>query len=73
MRDVDRGVGGRAVPSSGNSVDRDGVVSTRLQTGDGGGGLGAWDCELLRRLPTWTEREGGPSVKLRARLRFERN
>lgn len=43
MRDVDRGVGGGAVPSSGNSIDRDGVVCTRLQTGDGGVGLSAWD------------------------------
>ena len=41
MRDVDRGVGGGAVPSSCNSIDRDGVVSTGIQTGDGGVGLGA--------------------------------
>ena len=50
--DVDRGVGGGAVPSSANSVDRDGVVSTRLQTGDSGGGLWGLHCELLRSLTT---------------------
>lgn len=52
MRDVDWGVGGGAVPSSGNSIDRDGVVTSGLQTGDGGGGLSAWDHELLRSLAT---------------------
>lgn len=50
--DVDRGVGGRAVPSSGNSVDRDGVVSTRLQTSDGGCSLRGLHYELLRSLTT---------------------
>lgn len=62
MRDVDRGVGGGAVPSSCNSIDRDGVVRTGIQTGDGGVGLGAWDCELLRSLATLKESKEEPSV-----------
>ncbi len=41
MPDGDGGVRGRAVPSSSNSIDCDGVVSARLQIGDGGGGLSA--------------------------------
>lgn len=52
VSDVDRGAGGRTVPSPGDSIDRDGVVGTRLQPMDGGGGLSAWDCELLRSLTT---------------------
>lgn len=43
MPDVDWGVGGRAVPSSSNGIDGDGVVSTRVQPGEGGSGLSAWD------------------------------
>lgn len=54
MRDVDWGVGGGAVPSSCNSIDCDGVVSTGLQTIDGGVSLSAWDCELLRSLATYS-------------------
>lgn len=73
MCDVDRRVGGRAVPSSGDSVDRDGVVGTGLQTGDGGSGLSSWDRELLRRLTTLAEIQEGLGVKLRIRLRFKGN
>lgn len=73
VRDVDRGVGGWAVPSSGNSIDCDGVVSTRLQTSDGGGGLSAWECELLRSLATYKDSEERQSVKLRRWLRFRGN
>lgn len=52
---VDRGSGGRVVPSSGNSVHCDGVIGARVQTGDGGGGLMARDGDLLRSLTTWTK------------------
>lgn len=56
MGDVDRGVGGRTVPSSGDCVDCDGVVGARIQTSDGGRGLRARDGELLRSLSTWNEK-----------------
>lgn len=50
MCDVDWGAGGRVVSSSCNSIDCNGVVSTRIQIGDGCSGLSARDCELFRRL-----------------------
>lgn len=56
MGDVDRGVGRRTVPSSGDCVDCDGVVGARIQASDGGRGLRAWDGELLGSLTTWNEK-----------------
>lgn len=50
MCDVDWGAGGRVISSSCNSIDCNGVVSTRIQIGDGCGGLSARDCELFRSL-----------------------
>lgn len=50
MCDVDWRAGGRVVSSSCNSIDCNGVVSTRIQIGDGCGGLSAGDRELFRRL-----------------------
>lgn len=66
MSDEDRGVGGRAVPSSRHSVDCDGVVGVRLQPGDDRSGLSAWDCELLGRFtPYIGKKEGRAKVTFR--------
>lgn len=52
VSDVDGGAGGGAVPSSGDGIHCDGVVSARLQVGDGGCGLCARHSELLRQAVT---------------------
>lgn len=47
VHDVDRGAGSGAVSPAGHRVHGDGVVGTRLQVSDGGGGLRAGHRELL--------------------------
>ncbi len=58
--DIDWSAGCGAVSSTSHSVDRDSVVSTRLQVSDCGSGLRARHCELLRiTVTSWIKSDNG--------------